>query len=648
MEKRGLAMGRGIWGLLLGILCLYGLPVWSAVYYIASGGSDEQDGRTEETAWQTLGRVNEEGFKPGDTVLFRRGDLWRGQLIPQNGDETGYITYGAYGTGEKPVLLGSASRNDPADWQEKGGIWSTVPPVFSEMETLRELAAGAWQVHREGPAEVTTTVLPAAGNTGPVFRLTCTQRGDRNNQIQFYTGGLAVKMGECYQLHFRARCDKPFTIRAGEIVLMKQTPPWSNYSGGQMSDTQIGPDWQEYSVQFRASQSAADARITLFLGDALPAESAFSFEGRDWKRLRCSQTDPISCDVGNIIFNEGESVGVKKWGLDELKQEGDYWYDAPAGQVRLVYRENPAKVHRSIELALCRHIIDHSGRSYVAYDGLALRYGAAHGIGGGNTHHITARNCDISYIGGGHQLTTPEGHPVRYGNGIEFWANAHDCLVERCRLWEIYDAALTNQNTGPNVKQYHITYRQNVIWNSEYSFEYWNRPENSLTHHIYFDNNTCLNAGYGWGHDQRPDPSGRHLCFYTSPAPAEEIYIRNNIFLEAKENAFYAPIWPREEILKLGMDYNCWYQAGGIMIQLPGQGFRMDQFAEYQNQWDKEEHSICANPSLANRSPGNFHLTAGSACLDTGTDLGLKADFDGAPIPQGTAADIGAFEFSPK
>ena len=72
----------------------------------------------------------------------------------------------------------------------------------------------------------------------------------------------------------------------------------------------------------------------------------------------------------------------------------------------------------------------------------------------------------------------PDGKPVRFGNGVEFWAGAHDCLVEGCRLWEIYDAALTNQGSGTNVQE-NITYRRNVIWNSEYSFEYWNRDQAS-------------------------------------------------------------------------------------------------------------------------------------------------------------------------
>lgn len=477
--------GWKVWGLMLGVLWCAGGPVGGAVYYVSGGGADERDGLSAAAAWRTLERVNGQELKAGDTVLFRCGDVWRGQLLPRSGDETGYVTYGAYGTGAKPLLLGSVSRNEEADWQpEQENLWATA--------------------------------------------------------------------------------------------------------GG------------------------------------------------------------IRQDVGNIIWNEEEAVGVKKWGREELKQEGDYWYDGAAGRVWMYLRQNPAKRYRSIELALCRHIIDQGGRCYVVYDGLALRYGAAHGIGGGNVHHITVRNCDISYVGGGHQFTTAEGHPVRYGNGIEFWANAHDCLVERCRLWEIYDAALTNQNNGPEVKQYNIAYRHNIIWNSEYSFEYWNRPESSLTHHIYFDNNTCVNAGYGWGHGQRPDPSGRHLCFYSSPAPAEEVYIRNNIFWEAKGNGFYAPGWTPEAVAKLGMDHNCWYQGSGEMILLPGRGFGMDQFQEYQKAWGQEAHSICADPHLANAARGDFHLTAGSGCIDAGMDVGLGADFEGVAIPQGAAADIGAYEFPKK
>lgn len=80
-----------------------------------------------------------------------------------------------------------------------------------------------------------------------------------------------------------------------------------------------------------------------------------------------------------------------------------------------------------------------------------------------------------------------------------------------------------------------ITYRRNVIWNSEYSFEYWNRGPASRTRNIVFEHNTCVDAGQGWGHAQRPDPNGRHLMFYDNAAVTTNVVIRYNIFCNATD-----------------------------------------------------------------------------------------------------------------
>ena len=120
---------------------------------------------------------------------------------------------------------------------------------------------------------------------------------------------------------------------------------------------------------------------------------------------------PLSVDVGNLIFDQGRATGVKKWSEAELQHPGDFVYAARTWQVKLRLDANPATRYRSVELALTRHIIDQSGRSHVTYEDLDLRYGAAHGIGGSGVQGITVRNCDLSYIGGGHQLTSPMDSP---------------------------------------------------------------------------------------------------------------------------------------------------------------------------------------------------------------------------------------------
>lgn len=77
-------------------------------YYIASSGNDASDGKSTTTAFQSIDRINQEVFQPGDSILFNRGDVFRGMLqINQSGSSSNVIYIGAYGTGSLPVLSGA-------------------------------------------------------------------------------------------------------------------------------------------------------------------------------------------------------------------------------------------------------------------------------------------------------------------------------------------------------------------------------------------------------------------------------------------------------------------------------------------------------------------------------------------------------------
>jgi len=423
--------------------------------------------------------------------------------------------------------------------------------------------------------------------------------------------------------------------------LMKNGPPWTEYGELRTVERQSADTgWREYTCLYKTRVTAHDARLTFYFGGLLPAGVTVYIDSLS---LRACLGDEFLPDIGNIIFDLETQCGVKVFNESELDTQGEFWFDKERRRVKLYSSDCPSRYYSDIEFALNAHIIDQDNAHHVVYENLALKYGGAHGIGGGNTHHIIVRNCELSYIGGG-ELDAG----VRFGNGIEFWGDAHDNIVERCRLWEIYDAALTNQSSGPDTEQYNIYYRGNVIWNCEYSFEYWNRPQNSETRNIRFEDNTCVNAGHGWGHVQRPDPSGRHLCFYTSPAPARDIYIRNNIFYEAAGNAFYAPTWRAEAITGLTMDNNCWFQMSGEMIVLKDQAYTMGAFAQYRTHYGQDSRSIAAVPRFVDLSKQDFHLSGDSPCIDAGTDVGLMADCEGTPIPHGAAPDIGAYESRPQ
>jgi hypothetical protein len=54
------------------------------------------------------------------------------------------------------------------------------------------------------------------------------------------------------------------------------------------------------------------------------------------------------------------------------------------------------------------------------------------------------------------------------------------------------------------------------------------------------------------------------------------------------------------------------------------------------------------NPEFLDYAKQDFHLKPGSPAIDAGWDIGLSEDFDGTPVPQGKAPDIGAYEFKRK
>ena len=451
MLKRGLA--------LVAIMSVCCCPsVWATVYYVDSeNGSDDASGTSLNAPWQTLEKVNNADFKPGDVVYFANGGLWRGTLKPKSGTEEKPILYHSYGNENKPKprFYGSKPLNKPDDWQKvETRLWRTVKPVSE------------------------------------------------------------------------------------------------------------------------------------------PAPNTLA-------------------DVGNLIF-DGKKAGFKRWSKDQLKTEGDFWFEPETRCVWLVSANNPAETYAEIEAALRRHhVIDLSGVHHVHISNFDVRYGAAHGFGGSGNSNITILNCDISWIGGGHQFTRPDGVPVRYGNGIEFWANARDHVVADCRLWEIYDAALTNQGDGTNEER-NITYVGNVIWNCEYSFEYWNRDETSVTDNIIFRNNTCLNAGYGWGHAQRPDPNGRHLMFYETTAKTTNFTIVGNVFANATESILRVdsrrgqeqPVELSDAAQQQGehgvawakglkMDDNVWFQQPGEGRTLVlWQSEKIDDFEQYQKKTGLDQNSI--------------------------------------------------------
>lgn len=246
-----------------------------------------------------------------------------------------------------------------------------------------------------------------------------------------------------------------------------------------------------------------------------------------------------AADIGNIILDHGTAgCAFKRGARAELTRDLDFWCDPTTFVVHFKSQANPATRWKSVELAEKVHCIDEAEMHDVVYEGLSLRYSAAHGIGGYGVKRIVVRDCDISWIGGGYLYYDKLGNGVRYGNGIEFWSAAEDVLVESNRIWQVWDAGLTNQSNADNVTQRNITYRGNEVWDCEYSYEYWQQGEGSRTENVLVEGNVFRNAGSGWGHRQRWNPNAAHLMFYDTTAQTTNFVVRGNVFSRSADTLF--------------------------------------------------------------------------------------------------------------
>ena len=103
-------------------------PAYLRPFYVSSEGDDANDGLSPGTAWRTVEKVNGQTFLPGDAILFRRGDTWRETLVvPSSGDATHALTFGIYGDGAKPRILGSTQATT---WTDQGSnVWRSATVV---------------------------------------------------------------------------------------------------------------------------------------------------------------------------------------------------------------------------------------------------------------------------------------------------------------------------------------------------------------------------------------------------------------------------------------------------------------------------------------------------------------------------------------
>lgn len=116
------------------------------IYYVSEKGDDGNDGLSPETPVRTLEKVRELPLCPGDAVLFKRGETFRGNLIGRQA-----VVYSAYGEGKKPVITRSL-RNyaDTALWErtDVANVYKLNIPIMHDVGVIVFDEGKAWTVKR--------------------------------------------------------------------------------------------------------------------------------------------------------------------------------------------------------------------------------------------------------------------------------------------------------------------------------------------------------------------------------------------------------------------------------------------------------------------------------------------------------------------
>ena len=100
-------------------------------YYLDSSAAPDGDGKSEDTAFDSLEDINGIEFAAGDEILIKAGSEFQGQLYPKgSGSEEAPIVIDMYGEGEKPLIDGNGRYSDAPTFRDNGPFGEEGSAVY--------------------------------------------------------------------------------------------------------------------------------------------------------------------------------------------------------------------------------------------------------------------------------------------------------------------------------------------------------------------------------------------------------------------------------------------------------------------------------------------------------------------------------------
>ena len=239
---------------------------------------------------------------------------------------------------------------------------------------------------------------------------------------------------------------------------------------------------------------------------------------------------------------------------------------------------------------------------------------------------ITVRHCHIH---------DTEGNGMYY-KGSTSGGLVEQCLIENCGLGGI----LLGQDTDPDYMRDGNPYeahdcvaRNNIILNTQGAGLGTYSGSN-----IRFENNTLINVSQQYN-------GGFYVVRNSQGTSATNVTFQNNIVAMSNTDRPMAYIIQIAD--QLICDFNIWFKSDGspykFSRETATEGDYWNTFADWQTGVGVDQHSTTVNPALD--AANLYKPLANSPAIDHGMTIAeVPADYLGAPRPQGSAYDIGAYE----
>jgi len=554
-------------------------------YYVdATLGNDANDGKTPDLAWQTVAKVNGETFNPGESILFKRGETWREQLtVPSSGASGKFITFGAYGSGNRPIISGA---DIITGWTVDGGSYS---------------AAVATEPHIVIYDGTVLTENDGATNTVGV------------NEWDWNANELWVNVGEDPDdgIAESGARDTVILLNSRVYVWIKDMHLYGANSAG---DGTV--DWN--------GQTGASNHVLSGLAVENGAGYGVRIYNSSNNTVRDCTISELICGVQFVITAGGQTAtnnsitnndisdcartGIDVWGFDTTERATNHSIteNTVANCGSAIY------LHRCDSTTIANNTVLDIDSIAVGAEGLGV------GVQTGSSNVI--ENNEIGRA---------------WNRGIELWAGgAPDgpSTANIIRYNEIYDngdqAKMTAEGGGIFIGADTVTNTQiyyNLIYDNDGS-------ANFIEYGIF---------GTGTGHTIYNNVLYNN---YRGIAPweadADNWHIKNNIVMNSVQRHILAVAG-----VVADYDYNLYYPDGAAMFEWAGVTYNYAGWLL--NSAQDGNSPVVADPVFVNPGADDFHLQAGSPARNVGTDVSLTRDYDEVAVPQETNPAIGAYEYVP-